>query len=194
MCQPNSFYQWLLQVLVLIGLLSFFLWLGLRPKHPTYTIANFNIPLNDRNTTSPTDEVSRNTTTSFDLEISNPNKDAGIYYDNIIVTLFFGDASVGETTIPSFYQGKHKTHTIPESLNADGRIWNAALRAILNGTTEVKVGVVTRIRYRMSSWKSKRHRMDMQGNVPVGSDGKISGKKKKIKLHHSSKKWRSRLT
>ncbi|GMP75340.1 hypothetical protein CsSME_00032469 [Camellia sinensis var. sinensis] len=53
MCETRSFTFWLFQVVVLFGLLIFFLWLSLHPRQPTYTIVQFSIPNpNNTNTNS----------------------------------------------------------------------------------------------------------------------------------------------
>ncbi|KAK9267891.1 hypothetical protein L1049_010328 [Liquidambar formosana] len=188
MCDSKNFYVWLLQVFALLGLLAFLLWLTLRPKNPTYTIVDFSAPTsNQSNNTS-----SENGAISYVLEIQNPNKDSGIYYNDILLTFYYGQDSVGEKTIPSFYQGKHKTRQLSDHFDANARVWKALRSTILNATAELKVGLVTKIRYKMWGRKSKRHGMNLQGQIRIGSDGKISGKNKKIKLKHTSKRWRSR--
>ncbi|XP_058071383.1 protein NDR1-like [Magnolia sinica] len=194
MLECRSFYLWLAQVLFLIGLIALLLWVSLRPKHPTYTIIDLSVPaLNGRNTTLPVDNGSMNTTVDFFLEIANPNKESGIYYNDINVTIYFEDENVGATTISSFYQGYDKSIQRQESVYTNRRFSKAVYRAVSDRTMDLKVGVATKVRYKTWGLKSKHHGMDLQGTVKIGSDGKIYGKKK-IKLHHTPKKWRLHFT
>ncbi|KAK4858094.1 hypothetical protein QYF36_010968 [Acer negundo] len=60
-------------------------------------------------------------------------------------------------------------------LSVDGRVWKALRNAILNATAEVKVGVVTGMRYKTWGIKSKHHGMHLQGTGKIGKDGKLLG-------------------
>ncbi|XP_010267888.1 PREDICTED: protein NDR1-like [Nelumbo nucifera] len=187
MCETNSFRLWLIQVVVLSGLLALVLWLALRPKNLTYTVISFSLPA-----TSPVDPGdAQNSAISFDLEIENPNNGYGIYYNGINMTLYYNDDILGETFLPDFYQGKGKTKKISQSINADGRFLKKIFTAISNATAETRLGLATRIRFKSWTGKTKPHGMQLQGRIPVGSDGKIAGKKK-IKLQHVSRKWKLR--
>lgn len=195
MFEYKSFYLWLFQVLGLLGLLALFLWLGLRPKSPTYTIVEFSVPRSiSSNATSLVDQGSQDGAVLFNLEIDNPNQDSGIYHEDIFMTFYYGQDTVGQKTVPSFYQGKDETRQIVDRIDGNRQVWKTLLAAIRNATAEMKVGLVTSIRYRTLGHKSKHHQMNLQGLIKIGSDGKILGKKKKVKLTHASKKWKLRAT
>ncbi|KAB1201319.1 Protein NDR1 [Morella rubra] len=185
MCEAKNFYVWLLEVLALLGILALCLWLALRPQSPSYTIVDFSIPQS-----SLANNKGQNGTFLYDLEIENPNKDSSIYYDDILLTFFYGQDTVGQRTIPAFHQGTGRTRKIIDYVDANPRVWRSLLNAISNATAEMKVGLLTRIQYKTWGKKSKHHGLDLQGHLKIGSNGKISGKKKKIKLTHASKKWR----
>jgi hypothetical protein len=186
MCEAKNFYIWLLQVLALLGILALCLWLILRPKAPNYTIVDVTIPQS-----SLANSEGQNGTIFYDLEIENPNKDSSVYYDDILFTFYHGQDTVGQKTIPSFHQGTHKTRQVIDILNANPRVWKSFVNAISNATAELRVGLLTKVRYKTWGQKSKHHKLDLEGKLPIGKDGKISGKKKKIKLrHHATKKWR----
>lgn len=188
----KTFIIWLFQVLGLLGLLAFFLWLGLRPKSPTYAIVEFSVPMsNSSNATSLVDQGSQRGAVLFNLEIDNPNHDSGIYHDDILLTLYYEQDTVGQKTVPAFYQGKDETHQIVDSVGGNGKVSKTLLASIRNATAEMKVGLVTSIRYRTLGHKSKHHRMNLQGLIKIGSDGNILGKKK-VKLTRASKKWKLR--
>lgn len=183
-CIANNFYVWLLQVVALLGILALGLWLILRPRSPKYTIVDFSIPQ------SSLVKDGQNGTILYNLEIENPNEDSSIYYDDILFAFYFGQDTVGERTIPSFHQGIGKTRQVMDRVDVNPRVWKSLLNAISNATADVKVGLSTKFRYKTLGKKSKHHKLELEGQLKVGSDGKISGKKKKIKLHHASKKWR----
>ncbi|OVA11157.1 Late embryogenesis abundant protein [Macleaya cordata] len=187
MCKTKNFYLWVLQVVLLSGLLAFVLWLSLRPQNPIYTIVEFNF---DPILSSAVQNTSSNSTStiSFSLEVENPNKDSSIYYDNINVTVYYESDSIGGTdVIPSFYQDKSESHQFKQFIHAEGQLLDKVFRAVSNRTAEFRVGLVTSIRFKTSGLKSKHHGMELQGRVKVGSDGKISGKKNKIRLRKSLK-------
>ncbi|XP_026435713.1 protein NDR1-like [Papaver somniferum] len=190
MCKTKNVYLWILQLVIFSTLLALVLWISLRPKNPTYTIVAFSI----NPTSSSTDIAQQNTTSSesssngtaivsLNLEIENPNDDSSIYYDNVNVTVYYGEEEVGGTEIPSFHQGKGESHQFAKTVRTRGKI----LQAISNRTAEFRVGLITRIRFKTSGLKTKRNRMDLQGHVQVGSDGKISKKKKKVRLHRAAR-------
>ncbi|CAK9146808.1 unnamed protein product [Ilex paraguariensis] len=190
MCETKNFLLWLLQFVALLGLLAFILWLTLRPKDPSYTIVDFSVPVPDNGS----GQDNQNGSLSYTLEIVNPNRDSDINYNDIFLLFYYNQDTIGEKTITHFHQGKDKTTQIMDHVNANARVWKALVNAISNKTGDLKVGLMTKIRYRTWGIKSKHHGMNLQGRVPIGSDGKISGKKKKIKLRNASKKWRVRLT
>ncbi|XP_022777393.1 protein NDR1-like [Durio zibethinus] len=188
MCETKNFYLWLLQIVGLLGLLALCLWLALRPKSPDYTIVNFSVPAaNDNN-------ASGHGIIQYELDIKNPNEDSGIYYDDIFLIFYHGSDTVGKNTIPSFYQGKDRNRQVVDHVDVDTRLWTALRNAILNATAELKVVLSTKIKYKTWGIKSKHHGIHREGKIPIGKDGKIANKKKKIKLRHASKKWKLRAT
>lgn len=191
MSESRSFYLWLAQVIFLLGLIALLLWLSLRPKTPNYTIVDFFVhDLNGENSTVPSDNGGQNTTFTFEVEIANPNKESGIYYDTMNFTLFYGDMYVGSTAVDPFYQGYQKTATRMESINTGRKFLKDVFGVAFNGTAQLKVSMATSVRYRIWGRKTKHHGLALQGCLPVGPDGKIEGRKKKIKLHHTRKKCR----
>lgn len=183
---------WLLMALALSGLVVLSAWLASLPKKPTSTISALSVPITGlQNGSSVASGGNSNDTISYVLKIENPNKDSGIYYDDIAVTLSVGDDKVGENIIAAFYQGKGKTKTVDNRVNADPKVMRDHAGEFSLARAELRVTLLTRIQYKTWGKKSKHHDLNMQGGVPIGSDGKIQGKKKKIKLHHSKKKWRT---
>jgi hypothetical protein len=186
MCETKNLYLWLLQVVALLGILAICLWLILRPRPPQYTIVDFSIPQS-----SLVNKEGQNGTILYNLEIENPNTDSTLYYDDIFLTFYFGQDTVGEKRIPAFHQGGKRTRQMIDYVDGNPRVWKSLLNALIsNAKAELKAGLLTRIRYKTWGKKSKHLKLELQGLLQVGKDGKISGKKKKNKLHPTSKKWR----
>ena len=190
MCETKNFYLWLLQFVGLLGLLALCLWLALRPRSPNYTIVNFSVPaVNDSN-------ASDHGIIQYELDIENPNKDSGIYYDDIFLIFYHGPDRVGNKIIPSFYQRKNRNRQVVDRVDVNTGLWKALRNAILNATAQLRVDLSTKIKYKTWGIKSKHHGLHREGKIPIGKDGKISNKKKKVKLRsaHASKKWKLRAT
>ncbi|XP_043689430.1 protein NDR1-like [Telopea speciosissima] len=150
------------------------IWASLRPKTPIYTIVNFYVPALDvKNITSPV--ATKNQSLFIDMEISNPNKGIGIYYNQMSLTFYYGEAIVGLSSIASFYQGHNKTTRREVRVTGDQKLWKWASRPILNGTVDLTVGLVSPIRYKTFQFKSMPHLMELKAHVHLGSDGKIYG-------------------
>ncbi|MBA0634266.1 hypothetical protein Godav_025284 [Gossypium davidsonii] len=157
------------------------LWLALRPGSPHFTITNFSVPaVNDSNT-------SDHGIIQYQLDIKNPNKDSGIYYDDILLIFYHGVNIVGNNTIPSFTEGKNRSHQVLNHFDVDNPFWAALRSAILNATAELRVDLSTKVRYKTWLIKSRHHGLHREGHIPIGKDGKISNKKKKVKLRDASK-------
>lgn len=172
--------MWLLQIFSLLAILAFCIWLSLRPSTPSFAVVDLSVPTSNN-------VQNGSTLVTYELEIKNPNKDSGVYYDDILMTFFFEQDVVADDVISSFYQGKDKTVSARRDVTVkDMRVWSGVARAVANATAKLKVNLATRVRYKTWGKKSKHHGMNLEGVVPVGADGKISGKKKKkkIKLHH----------
>ncbi|PPD99726.1 hypothetical protein GOBAR_DD03242 [Gossypium barbadense] len=181
MCVTKNFYFWILQILGLLGILVLCLWLALRPGSPHFTITNFSVPaVNDSNT-------SDHGIIQYQLDIKNPNKDSGIYYDDILLIFYHGVNIVGNNTIPSFTEEKNRSHQVLNHFDVDNPFWAALRSAILNATAELRVDLSTKVRYKTWLIKSRHHGLHREGHIPIGKDGKISNNKKKVKLRDASK-------
>ncbi|KAK7366507.1 hypothetical protein VNO80_08498 [Phaseolus coccineus] len=182
MCKYKSFYIWLLKVIGLLGLVVLCLWLALRPKSPSYSIVSISVeqPSNSNG----------NGTISYSLEIENSNKDSSIYYDDTVLSFLYGEQEdeVGQTTIGAFHQGASNTRDVSNTVNAKPRPFKPLMNAISNATTELKVALMTRYRYKTWGIKSQFHGLHLKGILPIESNGKLSRKKKKYPLHPNSNK------
>ncbi|XP_039139926.1 NDR1/HIN1-like protein 26 [Dioscorea cayenensis subsp. rotundata] len=175
MANSHSFSLWLLEVFVLSGLLIFFLWLSLHPSKPTYTITQFSISGDQNNS-------------SFTIEISNNNRGGRVYFSDINITIYIDEISAGNTMLPPFYQRHESTTTIMGGAKIDQRVYG-----VLHGKAELKVGLVTRVKYKIWLWKSKLHGMDMVATLPLGGDGKLKIKKAKMHRRHTASAIKRKL-
>ncbi|KAK6917359.1 Late embryogenesis abundant protein, LEA_2 subgroup [Dillenia turbinata] len=193
MSEPKSFGMWLLQfVALLLLLLALLLWLLMRPKPPHYTIVELFIPaLNNTNATSLAGLGDQNETISFVLEIKNPNEVSSIYYDDTFLTFYYGEDIAGEKTIPSFHLGKKKKRKVTDAVNVNAGAWKVILNSIMsNSNAELKACLVSHFRL---GKRSKHHGISLQAVFKIGSDGKLSGKNQRIKLHKYSRKWNRKV-
>ncbi|KAK8618315.1 hypothetical protein V6N13_132310 [Hibiscus sabdariffa] len=181
MCETKSFCLWLVQIIGLLGLLALCLWLALLPRSPTFIIVNFSVPTaNDK-------DASDHGTIQYELDITNPNEDSGIDYDDIVLVFYHGE-DMGSRTIPSFYQEEDKTHLVIDQVDVETRLWSGLQKAIRNATAELRADLSTKIKYRTWGIKTKHHGINREAKIRIGKDGKISNKKKKVKLGRPSKK------
>ncbi|MCL7030850.1 hypothetical protein MKW94_015452 [Papaver nudicaule] len=138
-------------------------------------------------------------TITFDLRLKNENRNEGVFYDAVSVTLYYYHANIstfspiGNISTPAFYQGFHKKAHRVESIKSYGVPWNIARMEVLNGsTTTFRVDVDTRIRYRYMlfffwSIKGQKYTVEVRGNVTVNDQG-VKSVKKGLRLYLPTEK------
>uniref|UniRef100_A0A1J3GR75 Protein NDR1 n=1 Tax=Noccaea caerulescens TaxID=107243 RepID=A0A1J3GR75_NOCCA len=175
----------LLSFIFTAGLTSLFLWLSLRPNKPKCTIEKFYVPALNKTLNSRT-----NTTLNFMVRLVNPNRDQGIYYDDVHVSLSSANSSVANYTVPGFYQGhKKKAKKWGQALPFNNQ---TVLRAVLpNGSAVFRVDLKTQVRFKIIGWKTKRYGIEVGADVEVNGDG-VKAKKKGIKMKGSDSSTRLR--
>ncbi len=118
MCDTGRFSIWLLQVVGLLGLLALCLFLALRPRSPNLAIIDFSIPPLNRSDDSGGGKV------SYELQFKNPNTDSGIYYDPLMVGLFYGEIElIGTKNRSSFRQKKSSMQSYDDYVDVSGGGW-----------------------------------------------------------------------
>ncbi|KAK9133540.1 hypothetical protein Scep_013068 [Stephania cephalantha] len=190
MSEPSSCRFRCCSFIFSLGLSALFLWLSLRPSKPTFSIESFYVPA--LNKTASADQR-RNTTLVFDLLLKNRNKDSGVFYDQLNLTVYHGGnlaLPVANLTIPAFRQGKKKKAHRVENVTAVGVPWEEARRAAAaaaggGGGAVFGVGVATAVRYRIVFWKTMRYRISLAGNVTVNDLG-VKSTEGGVKLSSSS--------
>ncbi|TXG67387.1 hypothetical protein EZV62_008662 [Acer yangbiense] len=178
-----------------LGLTSLFMWLSLRTSDPKCSIDTFYLPA--LNTSLSNSARSTNNTLYFVIKLENPNKDKGIYYDdvnvNVTVSVQNGTSTknnslIGSSVIPKFYQGHKKKAYKNGSVVIDRQ--QAVIKAVLNNYTaaEFRVDMTTAVRFKIMAWKTKRHKIRVGGNVKVNDHGSREGKKNKLTSMAAPKK------
>ncbi|KAJ4977036.1 hypothetical protein NE237_002142 [Protea cynaroides] len=171
-----SCYLWILQVIIVNSLSIYVIWVSTRPKAPIYTVVDFYIPEDFGSKNITTHEARQNRSLFIDMEITNPNKIYGINYTQMGLTFYHGDSVVGVSSIASFYQDHNKTSRREVRVSSgDQKLWEWASSPVLNKTVDLKVGLVSPIRYNVIGWKTRTYLMELQAHILLGSDGQIYG-------------------
>lgn len=113
-------------------------------------------------------------------------KDKGVGYDDVRLSFYYGantSVPIGNYTVPSFYQGHGKDADKLGNVTTHGVPWDAALRAVSNGSKAVfRMGLDTRVRYKIVFWYTKRHNFIVANTTVEVSN---SGKNSATRQHHS---------
>ncbi|XP_052202921.1 NDR1/HIN1-like protein 26 [Diospyros lotus] len=162
-----------LALLLIIGMVTFILWISLRPHRPRIHVRDFSIPgLAQANGLE-------NARVVFNATTRNPNQSIGIYYDALQATLYYDDQSIGGTPLLfPFYQQPKNTTTLSgvlsgATLTVNNQRWMQFQSDRSQGTVIFRLDITSTIRFKVSTWSSKRHRLHAHCDVGVGPDGSI---------------------
>lgn len=163
-----------LGLLFLIGIITFILWLSLRPHRPRFYVQAFSI-------SGLAQEAGfGNSQIIYNVTARNSNQNIGVYYDAMLLTVFYQeDQRIGGLPVLfPFYQEPKNTTVIAgvlggSALTVTGEQWQQFLADKARGEVVFRVEITSTIRFRISSWDSKRHRMHVNCPVHVGPDGLI---------------------
>ncbi|XP_051136332.1 NDR1/HIN1-like protein 26 [Andrographis paniculata] len=163
-----------LGLLFLVGIITFILWLSLRPHRPRFHVQQFSIPA-----LAAAAEGFENAQIIYNATVRNSNQNIGIYYDSSAITVFYEDQSIGGAPVLfPFYQEPKNTTVIAgvlggASLTVTNQRWQQFLAARARGEVVFRLEITSTIRFKISSWDSKRHRVHANCPVGVGPDGLI---------------------
>ncbi|KAH6764605.1 Late embryogenesis abundant hydroxyproline-rich glycoprotein family [Perilla frutescens var. hirtella] len=162
-----------LGLLFLIGIITFILWLSLRPHRPRFFVQGFSIP-------NLGEAGVGNSQIIYNVTARNSNQNIGVYYDSMQVAVFYNeDQSIGGSPVLfPFYQEPKNTTVIAgvlggAALTATGQQWQQMVADLARGEVVFRIEITSVIRFKISSWDSKRHRMHANCLVHVGPDGSI---------------------
>lgn len=164
-----------LSLLFIIGIISFILWLSLRPHRPRFHMHDFSIPI----------AGFENAHVNFNVTARNPNQGIGIYYDAMQVALFYDEQSIGSTSLLNpFYQEPKNTTVLAgdlitgSTLTVTNQMWQQIMANLAQGTAVFRLELTSTFRFKISSWDSRHHRMHANCPVGVGTDGLITAQYK----------------
>ncbi|XP_047340450.1 protein NDR1-like [Impatiens glandulifera] len=169
------------------GLSVLFIWLSLRASLPTCYIQQIYLPALNK-TNSGDNNLTKNTTLFFQIKLDNKNKDKGVYYDALNLTIYYRSNQtlpIANATLPAFHRGPNKKHYWSQLITTYGIPWDEAIRSASNTSGAVfRVGLETAVRFKISFFKTKRHRLAVGADVAMNDMGtKI--RKKDVKLSSS---------
>ncbi|KAF8414086.1 hypothetical protein HHK36_002085 [Tetracentron sinense] len=159
--------------LFVAGIISFILWLSLRPHRPRFYVNEFSLPALAQDTGFENAQI------SFNVTDRNPNHNIGIYYEAVNGSVYYRDHSVGATPLLfPFYQPPKNTTSMygvlsGAKLTVNSRRWKEFTSDRATGTVVFRLEVTSMIRFKLSKWKSKSHRMHANCDVGVSRDGLI---------------------
>ncbi|KAJ8622159.1 hypothetical protein MRB53_030688 [Persea americana] len=184
--------RWCTGFIFTLGLTALLMWLSFRPSRPKFSVSEFHIPaLNKTSNSNLTSQIPpTNTSIFFNLKLENPNKDKGIYYDALSLTFYYDAlnySQIGNASIPAFYQGYKKTAHKKGNLSAGARaFWEDATKVVSEGKKAAfMVRMVTRVRYKIVGFKTRRHGLNLTAKVEVNDHGTSHG----AKLHSLWVTW-----
>ncbi|RRT50646.1 hypothetical protein B296_00025694 [Ensete ventricosum] len=100
---------------LLVGFISFFLWLFLRPSVPVFIVSSATVSaFNLSSPSGPTPQLS----SSFNLalNVSNPNKKMGVNYFHVAAAVAYEGVILAETALSPFYQEGRASTTLQATL------------------------------------------------------------------------------
>ncbi|KAL8228198.1 hypothetical protein R6Q57_015803 [Mikania cordata] len=160
-----------LSLLFIVGLITFILWLSLRPHRPRFHIHEFSIP------SLAQDNGFASAQATFNVTARNPNLNIGIYYDPMHVTLYFQNQNIGEDQLLSaFYQSPKNSTVLYDTLSGphfvvDEARWGQFVAARMRGLVTFRLEVASAIKFKIAGWESKKHKIHVNCDIGVGPDG-----------------------
>lgn len=162
-----------LGLLFIVGLITFILWLSLRPHRPRFHIHEFNIPGLTQ------DSGFENAVITFKVSARNSNQNIGVYYESMDGAVYYRDTKIGYTPLlyPFYQQPKNTTEVDGDlsgaTLTVSSQRWSEFQSDRADGSVVFRLELTSVIRFKISTWDSKRHTMHANCNVGVGPDGSL---------------------
>ncbi|KAF3790573.1 hypothetical protein EJ110_NYTH13962 [Nymphaea thermarum] len=95
---------------LLLGSVIFNLFMVFRPQHPDFFVTGATLSFLNSSGDQPTADC------DVKITVFNGNKKLGVKYENVRAAIGYEDEPLASTSIPSFYQEKQNTTTIPVHL------------------------------------------------------------------------------
>ncbi|KAI4295843.1 hypothetical protein L6164_035843 [Bauhinia variegata] len=162
-----------LSLLAILGLITFILWLSLRPHRPRFYIHEFSIPGLGQ------ESGFENAQITFNVTARNSNHNIGVYYEAMDGSVYYKDQKIGSTPLlyPFFQEPKNTTVVdgvlSGATLTVSSQRWTEFQSDRSKGSVVFRLELTSVIKFKISTWDSKRHRMHANCAVGVGQDGMI---------------------
>uniref|UniRef100_A0A1D1YY22 Uncharacterized protein At1g08160 n=1 Tax=Anthurium amnicola TaxID=1678845 RepID=A0A1D1YY22_9ARAE len=145
-------------VFLVVGLVTFILWLALRPHLPAFAVSSASV---SSFSVSASQQLSADFNLSF--AVRNPNRKVGISYDEVAAAVLYGPEAISKTSLPPFYQGKGNSTVVAASfaaaadyVDADAANGIAKERSSNGGVVVFHVRVTAWVRFRSGAWRRTR--------------------------------------
>lgn len=176
-----------LTLLLFLGIISFILWLSLRPHRPRFHIHDFSIP-----TLAQADGF-ENAQIFFNVTVRNSNQHIGVYYDTMVSAVYYKDQKIGTKPLLFPFLQEPKTTTIINDVLSGATLavsssrWAEFMSDRSKATVPFRLEITANIRFKVSTWNSKHHRLHADCPVSVGADGTIlaTSKEKRCRVYFS---------
>ncbi|KAI3957981.1 hypothetical protein MKW98_020623 [Papaver atlanticum] len=177
-CVPKCIFKIILSILVAIGIAVLIVWLILRPiNRLKYQVDNasltqFNVTGNDM----------LHYDLAVDLNLRNPNKKIGVYYDQIEARAFYDGQRFDSVMLTPFYQG-HKNTTILRPVFKGQHLLPNVLGEFnqdkADGKFNVEVKLYLKMRFKAGLVKTTKFKpkVKCEFQVPVGSSVRFTPEK-----------------
>ncbi|KAL5775390.1 hypothetical protein ACOSP7_012947 [Xanthoceras sorbifolium] len=160
---------------LVLGIVAFNLWLSLRPHRPRFHVHGG--PGFIQGLDQPAGF--ENAQIAFNVTARNSNQHIGIYYYSMEGLVYYRDQRVGSTPLKDPFYQEPKTTTVLDAtlsgatLTVSSQRWNEFLNDRGKGKVAFRLEIRSTIRFRVSTWDSKRHTMHATCDVVVGPNGSI---------------------
>jgi len=120
-----------------------------------------------------------NAVITFNVTARNANQNIGVNYESMDAAVFYRDQKIGYTPLlfPFYQEPKNTTEVDGElsgaSLTVSSERWSEFQSDRADGSVVFRLELTSVIRFKISSWESKRHTMHANCDVGVGSDGSL---------------------
>ncbi|WJX21063.1 hypothetical protein P8452_10537 [Trifolium repens] len=161
-----------LSLLAIIGLITFIVWLSLRPHRPRFFIREFTLSGLQAQQSGPVQ-------VTFKIDARNSNQNIGVYYESMDGSLYYRNQVIGSIPLLSpFYQGPKNTTKVDGVFSgATLTISSQSLSELQNdksdGSAMLALELTSVIKFKISTWDSQRHRMHANCDVGVGPNGSL---------------------
>ncbi|KAG8390459.1 hypothetical protein BUALT_Bualt01G0085500 [Buddleja alternifolia] len=152
------FYYFSTFFLTILSLI-FLVWLIFHPTKPQFSLKEANIK--QLKITGPS---LLNSSIQLTLLSNNPNKNVGIYYDELLLYTYYKDEKITpETSIAPFYQEHGETNFLSASLAGNQQPVGQSLAYEVQrdkgiGRMALNFKVMGKLRWKVGNWVSGRHR------------------------------------